>query len=490
MQCGTACAYNNYTFNAAGGLVPMVHGTPSASGGIESGGDGAYIKYGTFRSELEMKDVFARFSLDLGENANWYVQGSWAQAENASDWIQWVVSPNNGRPPQHAVRQQSVLDSGDAGAAGSEHRLRNSRRNRLALPAGRAADLAANRQHAATAAERAHFLRPALHRTSSTGYPSMAARAGRTGCIARWATKAVECGDGRHRRGGRFHLGSVLQPQHQRADSVTNPNNTDNAKYLASLDAVSDAGTIKCWVTTQPQFASSLSRLRSVEHHRSPGGISAASYDYLRVKTSWNLTQDLDNVGASIGGGLWGFGLPAGEITANLSVDARWATYVMESDFLPSDFVNCTGLRMCLAAGNAAPLRWVQNTVAPVDVDNHVYEGALELNVPLLKDVPGFQDLSTNLAYRYTKYSSFDAVDSWKVGLNWQVVDSLRFRSTYSSDIRAPNLNDLFQPSGVTSTQLQRPAHGRQRPRHAARLAWQSAPDAGRGEDGSPSDSF
>ena len=51
--------------------------------------------------------------------------------------------------------------------------------------------------------------------------------------------------------------------------TVTNPNNTDNAKYLASLDAVNDGGTIKCWVTTQPQFASSLSRLRSDQHHRS-----------------------------------------------------------------------------------------------------------------------------------------------------------------------------------------------------------------------------
>ena len=47
---------------------------------------------------------------------------------------------------------------------------------------------------------------------------------------------------------------------------VTNPNNTDNAKYLASLDAViappgtmvngvNVGGTIVCWVTTQPQFA-------------------------------------------------------------------------------------------------------------------------------------------------------------------------------------------------------------------------------------------
>ena len=69
--------------------------------------------------------------------------------------------------------------------------------------------------------------------------------------------------------------------------------------------------------------------------------------------------------------------------------------------------------------------------MAPVDAENHVYEGALEFNIPLLKDVPGFQDLSTNLADRYTKYSTFDAVESWKIGLNWQIVDSLRFRSTY-----------------------------------------------------------
>ena len=49
--------------------------------------------------------------------------------------------------------------------------------------------------------------------------------------------------------------------------TVTNPNNTDNAKYLASLDAVNDGGTIKCWVSTQPQFAVSLSRLRALQYH-------------------------------------------------------------------------------------------------------------------------------------------------------------------------------------------------------------------------------
>jgi outer membrane receptor protein involved in Fe transport len=203
-------------------------------------------------------------------------------------------------------------------------------------------------------------------------------------------------------------------------------------------------------VTTQPQFAGLYPGCVPI-NITDPAGPSVAAWEYLRQKTDWNLTQEMDNVGFSIGGGLWGFGLPAGEIRANFSGDARWSTYTMESDYRPTDFVDCTGLRMCLANGGA-PVRWVQNVNAPVDAKNDVYEFALELNVPLLKEVPGFQELSTNLAGRYTKYSTFDAVESWKVGLNWQIVNSLRFRGTLSSDIRAPNLNDLFQPAGVSST--------------------------------------
>jgi len=232
--------------------------------------------------------------------------------------------------------------------------------------------------------------------------------------------------------------------------TVTNPNNTDNAKYLASLDAVWDAGVIRCWVSTQPAFASLYPGCIPT-NITNPNGPSAASYDYLRTKTSWTLSQKLDDVGFSFGGGL-GFGLPAGDIVANVSGEARWATYTMQSDFSPLEFVNCTGLRFCLANGGA-PLRWVQNTNAEVDVKNHIYEGALEFNVPLLKDVPGFKDVSANLAGRWTKYSTFDdPAKTWKLGLNWQVVDSVRLRSTLSSDIRAPNLNELYKPASITSS--------------------------------------
>jgi iron complex outermembrane recepter protein len=75
----------------------------------------------------------------------------------------------------------------------------------------------------------------------------------------------------------------------------------------------------------------------------------------------------------------------------------------------------------------------------------------MEFSVPLLKDLPLAQDVSANLAGRHTKYSTFSAVQSWKGGLDWHLGDSMRFRGTYSRDIRAPNLNELFAPLSVTS---------------------------------------
>lgn len=448
--CGS-CDWNNHTFDANGNLIPMAHGTPTGSPPVESGGDGAYIKYGTFRSEIEMKDVFARFDLDLGDSANWYVQGSWARAENASDWIQWVVSPSPGRPnsifsnnpfltAETQARLGANIECGTADAAG-----------RLCLPAVPATSpqTGTTPPPPPAGAGNVPYVRVPMYINQVDGEPVNGSpnRLYRTlGDQKLWSAETGVTGELGNFKWDVYYTHAVSEL------TVTNPNNTDNAKYLAALDAVDDNGTIRCWVNTQPEFTNLYPDCVPI-NVTDPRGPSAEAYDFLRTKTWWTLTQELDDVGFSIGGPL-GFGLPAGDITASLSGEARWATYVMESDFLPSDFVDCTGLRFCLANG-AAPLRWVQNTNAEVDAKNHVYEGALEFNVPLLKEYPGFQDLSVNLAGRWTKYSTFDAVESWKVGLNWRIVDSFRFRGTISSDIRAPNLNDMFQPAGVTSTGFQ-----------------------------------
>ena len=73
-----------------------------------------------------------------------------------------------------------------------------------------------------------------------------------------------------------------------------------------------------------------------------------------------------------------------------------------------------------------------------------VSEVFLETIVPLAKDLPALQSLNVNAAIRSTDYSTSGNVETWKVGLNWAPLDDVRFRTTLSRDIRAPNLEELF----------------------------------------------
>lgn len=80
-----------------------------------------------------------------------------------------------------------------------------------------------------------------------------------------------------------------------------------------------------------------------------------------------------------------------------------------------------------------------------------VYEGFAEANIKLIED--GLvRDANLSLAGRLTDYESSGRVGTWKVGLTSQIVDSFRVRTSVSSDIRAPTLNDLYNP-GSTSIQ-------------------------------------
>ncbi len=105
--------------------------------------------------------------------------------------------------------------------------------------------------------------------------------------------------------------------------------------------------------------------------------------------------------------------------------------------------MDCTGLRIC----NPALPSYSQSIIQPVHASENVWEFALETEVPLIKNVPLIQDFDLNLAGRYTDYSVSGSVQTWKVGFNWNVTDEFRFRGTTSIDIRAPTLNDLFQPA-------------------------------------------
>ncbi|MGH8220788.1 MAG: TonB-dependent receptor domain-containing protein [Steroidobacteraceae bacterium] len=81
-----------------------------------------------------------------------------------------------------------------------------------------------------------------------------------------------------------------------------------------------------------------------------------------------------------------------------------------------------------------------------------VGEAFTELNVPLLKDKPFVESLSTDLAARWANYSGPGHVWAWKGGLDWALNDSVRVRATRSRDVRAASLEERFDTTrgGVT----------------------------------------
>lgn len=77
-----------------------------------------------------------------------------------------------------------------------------------------------------------------------------------------------------------------------------------------------------------------------------------------------------------------------------------------------------------------------------------VWEWFGELNVPLWESSSGNQSAVSNVAYRSSDYSTSGRIESWKLGLDFQVINDLRLRVTKSRDVREPSLAEQFEIGG------------------------------------------
>lgn len=82
--------------------------------------------------------------------------------------------------------------------------------------------------------------------------------------------------------------------------------------------------------------------------------------------------------------------------------------------------------------------------VKPYSAREAVKEGFVEAVIPLAQDASWAKNLDVDLGGRITDYRTSGTVETWKVGVNYAVNSSIRFRATRSRDIRAPNINELF----------------------------------------------
>ena len=103
-----------------------------------------------------------------------------------------------------------------------------------------------------------------------------------------------------------------------------------------------------------------------------------------------------------------------------------------------ADFLSANGL----VDGNGA-------AAPPVNGGFDVYELFGEARVPLISDMPFAKDVSLELGYRFSDYSSIGDTNTYKVSGEWEVIDGLRFRGGYNRAVRAPSVIDLFAPQNV-----------------------------------------
>jgi iron complex outermembrane recepter protein len=155
------------------------------------------------------------------------------------------------------------------------------------------------------------------------------------------------------------------------------------------------------------------------------GNYSQATYDMLTGIAVGNTTYEQQIVSGVITGDL--FQLPAGPL--GLAVGAEWRTFeindVPDQRTQDGEFWNSTSSQ--ITAG-----------------DDTVTEGFVEVNVPLLKGQPFFEELTFDGSVRAFEYDSYGSDSVWKAGLNWQIIPSVRIRGTKGTSYRAPALYELY----------------------------------------------
>lgn len=154
------------------------------------------------------------------------------------------------------------------------------------------------------------------------------------------------------------------------------------------------------------------------------GAPSKEAVAYVTGTPQQRSTTTLDTYGASVRGEP--FSLPAGEVSVAYGLEGRREA-----------------IDQRVGAQDAAKA-FRSFSFNPMKGSFTVKEAFGEVLVPVLKEVPGFQNLAFNAAARVSDYSTTGSIWSWKVGATDEVFDGFRLRAARSRDIRSANLSELF----------------------------------------------
>lgn len=236
-----------------------------------------------------------------------------------------------------------------------------------------------------------------------------------------------------------FDGGFELGTHHWNWDAGFNYNKSDvnitttgnlnlvNLKQALGPSFLNSQGLVQCGTPTAPIATTQCVPFNVLG---GPTASTPAMINYVMTRGT-EVTQSVSKeYSANITGGL--LNLPAGE----LSMAAGYEHQAISGYDYP-DALSSAGYSTNLAG---------PGTHASYSVDS-LY---LEFLVPILKDLPGAQELSADVASRYSDYNIFGSTVKNKYSLTWRPINDLLVRATYAQGFRAPSLGDTF--GGGTQT--------------------------------------
>jgi iron complex outermembrane recepter protein len=169
-----------------------------------------------------------------------------------------------------------------------------------------------------------------------------------------------------------------------------------------------------------------------------PGGVTAAQEAYLKVPSTWTTTATEYIFSNSLTGDLGKYGIQLPTAKEGLGVSFGSEYRQEQFDFSP-DYIFSNGL---YSPGSGTATK-------AIDGEFHVAEIFTEAKLPILNDMPGAYNLSAELGYRYSSYTEGFDTNTFKIGLEWAPLKDVRLRGGFNRAIRAPNLDELFEPAVI-----------------------------------------
>jgi Outer membrane cobalamin receptor protein len=168
-----------------------------------------------------------------------------------------------------------------------------------------------------------------------------------------------------------------------------------------------------------------------------PGGVTQQALDYIAepLLSNGKVTQYIFNANTTGDLGKYGVQIPMAESGLKTNVGIEFRNVKSE---LNTDQAYITGD----ASGQGSPTLPTSGSINAKEIFG-------ELRLPIIDKMTGAYALAAEAGYRYSDYNLGFSTDTYKFGLEWSPLQSIRLRGSYARAVRAPNAYELYNPTHV-----------------------------------------